>query len=101
MIYGKFKADVDKILRKLCEGKNLEITETKCCLNHIHMFMRTPLKYSMSELISYLKDKNSLIIFNSHANLKYEYSSRHFWYRGYYVGTVGKNTKRIVKHIRS
>ena len=59
-----------------------------------------PPKYSVSEIMGYLKGKSSLIIFDRHANLKYKYGSRHFWCRGYYVDTVGKNAKRIQEYIQ-
>ena len=48
----------------------------------------------------YLKGKSSLIIFDRHANMKYKYGNRHFWCRGYYVDTVGKNAKKIEEYIR-
>ena len=56
-------------------------------------------KYSVSEIMGYLKGKSSLIIFDRHANLKYKYGNRHFWCRGYFVDTVGKNTKAIKEYI--
>ncbi len=51
--------------------------------------------------MGYLKGKSSLMIFDRHANLKYKYGSRHFWCRGYYVDTVGRNKKVIAEYIRS
>ena len=65
------------------------------------MFVRIPPKYSVSEIMGYLKRKGSLVIFERHANLKYKYGNRHFWCRGYYVDTVGKNAKKIEEYIRS
>ena len=55
---------------------------------------------SVSQFVGYLKGKSSLMIFDRHANLKYKYGSRHFWCRGYYVDTVGKNEKKIAEYIR-
>ena len=101
VVYGKIKVDVGKILRELCERKGVEIIEAECCPDHIHMFVRIPPKYSVSEVMGYLKGKSSLMIFDRHANLKYKYGNRHFWCRGYYVDTVGKNAKRIVEYIRN
>lgn len=60
-----------------------------------------PPKYSVSEIMGYLKGKSSLMIFERHANLKYRYGNRHFWCRGYYVDTVGKNAKKIEEYIRN
>ena len=99
-IYGVLKKDIGKILRELCDRKGIEIIEAELCPDHIHMLVRIPPKYSVSEIMGYLKGKSSLIIFDRHANLKYKYGSRHFWCRGYYVDTVGKNAKRIQEYIR-
>ena len=65
------------------------------------MFVRIPPKYSVSEIMGYLKGKGSLVIFERHANLKYKYENRHFWCRGYYVDTVGKNAKKIEEYIKN
>ena len=65
------------------------------------MLISIPPKYSVSEIMGYLKGKSSLIIFDRHANLKYKYGNRHFWCRGYYVDTVGKNKKKIAEYIRN
>jgi len=99
-VYGELKRDIGKILRELCDRKGIEIIEAELCPDHIHMLIRIPPKYSVSEIMGYLKGKSSLIIFDRHANLKYKYGSRHFWCRGYYVDTVGKNAKKIQEYIR-
>ena len=65
------------------------------------MLIRIAPKYSVSEIVGYLKGKSSLIIFDRHANLKYKYGNRTFWCRGYYVDTVGKNTKKIREYINN
>ena len=99
IIYGKIKADIAQILSTLCKRKGIEIIEAECCKDHVHMLVRIPPKYSVSEIMGYLKGKSSLMIFEKHANLKYRYGNRHFWCRGYYVDTVGKNTKKIQEYI--
>ena len=101
IIYGKIKHDVGKILRELCERKGIEIIEAELCKDHVHMLVRIPPKHSVSEIMGYLKGKSSLMIFDRHANLKYKYGNRHFWCRGYYVDTVGKNAKKIEEYIRN
>ncbi len=77
----------------------MEIIEAEACADHIHMLITIPPKYSVSQIMGYLKGKSSLIIFDRHANLKYKYGNRHFWCRGYYVSTVGKNEKKIRQYI--
>ena len=78
-IYYQIKIDIGKILRKLCEQKGIEIIEAEACPNHIHMLISIPPKYSVAQVMRYLKGKSSLIIFDRHANLKYKYENRHFW----------------------
>ena len=101
VIYSQIKTDIGKILRKLCEQKGIEIIEAELCPDHIHMLIAIPPKYSVAQIMGYLKGKSSLMIFDRHANMKYKYGNRHFWCRGYYVDTVGKNTKRIAEYIRN
>ena len=100
VIYRAIKADVGFILRKLCEQKGVEIIEANACPDHIHMLISIPPKYSVSQIMGYLKGKISLMIFDRHANLKYKYGNRHFWVRGYYVDTVGRNKKQIQEYIK-
>ena len=100
-IYGKIKEDVGKILRKLCEAKGVEIIEAEACPDHIHMLVSIPPHLSVAQFMGYLKGKSSLMIFDRHANLKYKYGNRHFWCRGYYVDTVGRNEKNIAEYVRN
>ena len=101
VIYGKIKVDRGKMLRKLCEYKGIEIIEAEACKDHIHMLVSIPPKYSVSQIMGYLKGKSSLMIFEKYANLKYKYGNRHFWCRGFYVDTVGRNRKAIEKYIKN
>ena len=100
-IYGKIKMDIGQMLRKLCEYKGVEIIEAEACKDHIHMLVSIPPKYSVAQIMGYLKGKSSLMIFEKYANLKYKYGNRHFWCRGYYVSTVGANKKAIQEYIRN
>ncbi len=100
-IYNKIKADIGKIIRKLCEMKSVEIIEANACPDHIHMLVKIPPNLSVAQFMGYLKGKSSLMIFDRHANLKYKYGNRHFWCRGYYVDTVGKNETKIAEYVRN
>ena len=100
-VYGNIKADIGIMLRKLCEYKKIEILEAEACKDHIHMLVSIPPKYSVSQIMGYLKGKSSLMIFEKYANMKYKYGNRHFWCRGYYVDTVGRNKKQIQEYIRN
>jgi putative transposase len=101
IIYGELKADIGQILRKLCAEKKVEIIEAEACPDHIHMLVSIPPHLSVSQFIGFLKGKSTLMIFDRHANLKYKYGSRHFWCRGYYVDTVGKNQRMIEEYIKN
>ena len=101
MIYGQIKKDIGQILRKLCEQKDIEIIEAEACPDHIHMLISFSPKYSISYVMGYLKGKSSLMIYEKYANLKYKYGNRHFWCRGYYVSTVGRNRRAIEEYIRN
>ena len=100
VIYGKLKTDIGQILRKLCEEKKVEILEAEAMPDHIHMLVSIPPYLSIAQFMGFLKGKSTLMIFDRHANLKYKYGSRHFWCRGYYVDTVGRNEKAIREYIK-
>ena len=100
-IYGTLRKDIGEILRKLCQQKGVEILEAEACPDHIHMLVCIPPHLSVAQFMGYLKGKSSIMIFDRHASLKYKYGSRHFWCRGYYVDTVGKNKRIIAEYIRT
>ncbi len=101
IFYKENKREIDAILRELCRWKQVNIIEAEVCPDHIHMLVEIPPKESVSGFVGFLKGKSSLMIFQRHANLKYKHGNRTFWCRGYYVDTVGKNTKKIAAYIQN
>ena len=99
--YGTLKRDIANILSALCKRKGVKIVEAEICPDHVHMLVEVPPNISISSFVGYLKGKSTLMIFERHANLKYKYGNRHFWCRGYYVDTVGKNAKKIAEYIKN
>lgn len=99
-IYGKLRRDIGRYIRRLCDYKGVEIVEANACSDHKHMLVKIPPKMSISSFMGYLKGKSALMIFEEHANLKYNYGNRHFWAEGYYVSTVGLNKATIKKYIQ-
>jgi len=97
VIYGQLKQDIANILSMLCKRKGVEIIEAEMCPDHVHMLVRIPPNISVSSFMG----KSTLMIFERNANLKYKYGNRHFWCRGYYVDTVGKNAKKIQEYIQN
>ncbi|QAT50127.1 IS200/IS605 family transposase [Caproiciproducens sp. NJN-50] len=99
--YGNMRAEIGKILRELCNWKQVEIMEAEVCPDHIHMLVKIPPKMSVSGFVGFIKGKSTLLIFERHANLKYKYGNRTFWCRGYFVDTAGKNDKAIAEYIKN
>ena len=101
VIFGILLADIGTILRELCNRKGVEIIEAKAMPDHIHMLVSIPPNMTVSSFMGYLKGKNSLMIFQKFGNMKFAYRNREFWCKGYYVDTVGKNTKAIKEYIEN
>ena len=99
VFYGQKRLEIGAILRSLCEWKEVNIVEAEVCPDHVHMLVEIPPKLSVSGFMGYLKGKSSILIYQKYANMKFKYRNREFWCRGYYVDTVGKNTKKIKEYI--
>ena len=99
VFYGSKRLEIGAILRKLCEFKGVTIIEAEVCPDHVHMLLEIPPKMSVSSFMGYLKGKSSLMVYQRWGNMKFKYRNREFWCRGFYVDTVGKNTKKIKEYI--
>lgn len=96
---GPRRLEIEVILRQLCQWKDVNVLEAEVCEDHVHMFLEIPSKISISSFMRYFKEKNSIMIFKKWRNARYQYRNREFWRRGYYVDTVGKDTKKIAAFI--
>ena len=101
VFYAQKRLEIGHILRELCRWKDISILEAEICPDHINMLIEIPPKMSVSSFMGYLKGKSSLMIYEKWGNMKYKYRNRQFWCRGYYVDTVGKNTKKIQEYIQN
>lgn len=104
IIYNQYRESLKEILKNLCKYKGIEIIEGHMMPDHVHLLLSIPPKYSVSQIMGYLKGKSVLMMFDKHANLKYKFGNRHFWAEGYYVSTVGLNEatiKNIFKNKKS
>ena len=99
VFYNEKRMEIGQILRQLCEWKGITILEAEVCPDHVHMLVEIPPKYSVSSVMGFLKGKSSIMIYSKWGNMRYKYRNREFWCRGYYVDTVGKNTKKIKEYI--
>lgn len=100
IIYYQLRDDIRQIIRDLCKWKGIAIIEGHMMPDHIHLLLSIPPKYSVSQIMGYLKGKSAMMIFDRHANLKYKFGNRNFWAEGYYVSTVGLNEATVAKYIR-
>lgn len=101
VFYAQKRYDIGKILRELCKWKKVNMIEGEVCPDHMHMLVGIPLKMSVSGFMGFLKGKSSLMIYEHWSNIKFKHRNREFWCKGYYVDTVGKNTKIIAEYIRN
>ncbi len=85
IIYNELRADIKGIIKDLCKWKGVEIIEGHMMSDHVHLLLSIPPKYSVSQVMGYLKGKSAMMIFDRHSNLKYKFGNRHFWAEGYYV----------------
>ena len=90
VFYDDKKLEIGAILRELCRWKGVNIIEAEVCPDHVHMLVEIPPKMSVSRFMGFLKGKSSLMIYEKCGNMKFKYRDREFWFRGYYVDTVGK-----------
>ena len=97
-MYGNVRNDVRDVITKLCEYKKVEILKGAVCIDHIHLCVKIPPKQSVSEFVGYLKGKSALMIFDKYPEYSVQ-KGRHFWAKGYYVDTVGRNEAEIKKYI--
>ena len=100
VFYGEKRYEIGQMLRKLCKWKGVNVLEAEACPDHIHMLVEIPPKISVAGFMGFLKGKSSLLIYEQWSNIRYKYRSREFWCKGYYVDTVGKNTKKITEYIQ-
>ena len=101
IIYGKLRNELKTILKRLCEYKGVEVVEGTMCIDHIHMCLSIPPKYSVSTIVGYLKGKSAIIVFEKYSRLKCNFKGHSFWARGYYVSTVGLDEAKIRKYIQN
>lgn len=101
VIFGKLRQELRTILKRLCEYKGVEVVEGTMCIDHIHICLAIPPKYSISTIVGYLKGKSAMILFEKYSRLKKNFRGHSFWARGYYVSTVGLDEAKIRKYIRN
>ncbi len=100
ILKGALQRSVEEILQQLCDWKKLEVLEMSIQEDHVHMVLSIPPKFSVSEVVGFLKGKCAIKIFDKHLELKKRYWGRHFWAKGYCVSTVGLDEVKVRKYVK-
>jgi putative transposase len=92
---------IDRDIRMLCEGKDVEVIELSVQVDHVHALFSIPPKISVSSFMGFLKGKLAIKVMKSYPRLrKKPYWGNHFWARGYFVSTVGLNEDLIRRYVK-
>ena len=100
VLYGKIRRELGQVFHKLAKQRESEIVEGRLCLDHVHMLIRIPPKYSVSEVIGYIKGKSAIRAARDFMGRQQSFKGYHFWARGYFVSTVGVDEDTIRRYIR-
>ena len=100
VLYGQLRKELGPVLRKLALHKESEVVEGKLKVDHVHMVLSIPPKYSVSQVVGYVKGKSAIWVARTNGRNR-NFVGQHFWARGYYVSTVGLNEEAIREYVRS
>jgi putative transposase len=99
-IYGQLRRELGGILRGLAQQKESEIEEGHLMSDHVHMMISIPPKYAVAQVVGYIKGKSAIYIARNFAERRRNFVGQHFWARGYFVSTVGRDEAVIREYIR-
>jgi putative transposase len=100
-LYGKVRKFLGSVLHELASQRRSEILEGHMVQDHVHMLIRIPPKYSVAEVVGYIKGKSALAVARQFGGRKRNFNGEAFWARGYAVSTVGFEEEQIRRYIRS
>jgi putative transposase len=99
-LYEQLRRDLGEVFRTLAEHKESRIEEGHLMRDHLHMLIAIPPKYAVSQVIGYVKGKSAIHIARTYAERRRNFVGQHFWARGYFVSTVGRDEAQIRDYIR-
>jgi len=100
VLYGEIRGEWGRVFRELAEQRESEIEEGHLMVDHVHMLISVPPKYSVSQVMGYMKGKSAIHIARVYAGRRRNFVGQHFWARGYWVSTVGKNEAAVRRYIQ-
>jgi putative transposase len=101
MLYGELRRQLGVVFRDLARRKECEILEGHLMPDHVHMLLKVPPKYSVSQVVGFIKGKSAIHIARVYAGKKQNFTGQHFWARGYFVSTVGKDEEVVREYIKN
>ena len=101
VLFGKLRAHLGPVFRKLAEQKASRIEEGHVMVDHVHMMLSIPPKLAVSHVVGYIKGKSAIHVARTYEGKQRNYVGHHFWARGYFVSTVGRDEKLIREYIRN
>jgi len=99
-LYGQLKKHLGEVLRKLAQQKESEILEGHLMPDHVHMLISIPPKYAVSQVVGFIKGKSAIHLARAYGERKRSFVGHHFWARGYFVSTVGRDEAVIREYIK-
>ena len=100
VLYGTLREHLGEIFRRLARQKECEIEEGHLVADHVHMMIAIPPKHSVSQVVGYIKGKSAIHIARQFSGRRRNFTGQHFWARGYFVSTVGRDEETIRKYIQ-
>lgn len=99
VLYGQLRQHLGEVLHELARRKESRIHEGHLREDHVHMLIAIPPKYAVAQVIGFLKGKSAIHVARVYGGRKQNYTGQHFWARGYYVSTVGKDEEAVRQYI--
>ena len=99
-LYGPLRRDLGDVFRQLAARKESRIEEGHLMPDHVHMLIAIPPKYAVAQVIGFIKGKSAIHIARTYTERKRNFVGQHFWARGYFVSTVGRDERTIREYIK-
>jgi putative transposase len=100
-LFGQLQKYLGQVIRELARSRECEVIEGHLSADHVHILISIPPKYSVSQVIGYIKGKSAIHIARNYMGQKKNFTGHHFWARGYFVSTVGRDEKAVREYIKT
>jgi putative transposase len=98
-LFGQLRNYLGQVIRGLARSRECEVIEGHLAVDHVHILISIPPKYSVSQVVGYIKGKTAIHIARNYMGQKKNFTGHHFWARGYFVSTVGRDEEAVRKYI--